>query len=280
MKKPLGHKLTGITLVILAILGLLFSISGIIATWIVRKPTQDSLSEVLASLEDALANSQEGFTLMDEAIDGLLADFEVFEGSFTSLDTTLGGVSDSLGTSADLIGDDLKQTVLGTQTALGSAAITAELIDKALSFLSRVPLLGVDYDPEVPLHISLEQVADNLETFPTTLEQIESGLNTTTDGLESLQSDLSGLSDQIQDIESDLESAQVILKKFNDSIEIVETRLAKFNDNLPTYSTLLSFLITGGLFWLGLAQISVLTQGLLFLKGESTIVNLADARGK
>ena len=190
------------------------------------------------------------------------------------------GVSDSLETSSDLIGDDLKQTVLGTQASLDSAAVTAELIDKALSFLARIPLLGVDYDPEVPLHISLEQVANDLEHFPATLEQIESGLNTTTDGLELLQSDLLELSDQIQDIEDDLESAQEILKKFNDSIEAIETQLTTLNVNLPTYFTIMSLSITGGFFWLGLAQIPVLTQGLRFLKGESTVVNLVDIKKK
>mgnify|MGYP001367537169 CR=1 FL=1 len=280
MKKPLGHKLLGFTLVILSILGLLFSVSGMVATWIVRTPIQDSLSEVLSSLEDAFSNSQEGFMLIDQVIAGLLADFDIFVGSFESLETTLAGVSDSLGTSSDLIGDDLKQTVLGTQTSLNSAAVTAELIDKALTFLSKIPLLGVDYDPEIPLHISLEQVANDLETFPATFDQIESGLNTTTDGLGFLQSDLTEFSDQIQDIEDDLESAQVVLKKFNDSIETMKTRLATLNDNLPTYFTILSLSITGGLFWLGLAQIPVLSQGLLFLKGESTVINLVDDKKK
>jgi hypothetical protein len=150
MKQSLGHKILGFTLISLSILGMLFSLFGISSVWVIRPRILDSLVEVISSLEDTLAASQEGFTLMDQAIDDLLADLDLIDESFESLDMTLEGVSGSLETSADLIGDELKQTVLDTQTALDSAALSAELIDNTLEFLSKVPLLGVDYDPVVP----------------------------------------------------------------------------------------------------------------------------------
>lgn len=280
MKTPFRLKAAGFLLIVLSILGILFSLSGIVAGWIIRPRIEDSIMEVLVSVEEALVTSQEGLTLTGQSLDDLLEDFVIFEDSIESLDATLEGVSSSLETSADLIGDDLRQTVLDTQTALDSAAISAELIDNTLGFLSRIPLLGVDYDPDVPLHISLTQVADNLETFPTTLDQIESGLNTTTDGLDSLQEDFQNLSDQIQTFENDLESTKDVLEKFNDSIEMIQIRLGRLNENMPTYLTFLSLFLTGILFWLGLAQLAILTQGFLYLKGKQTIVNLSDYQSK
>jgi chromosome segregation ATPase len=276
MKINSSLKLSGSMLVIFSILGLLFSFSGIAGVWIIRPRLRDSVSELLSSLEEALLTSQDGLTLLDQAVDDLLSEFVIIEDSFDSLNMTLAGISNSLETSANLIGDDLKQTVGDTRTALDSAATTAELIDNTLTFLSKIPLLGVNYEPEVPLHISLNQVADNLETFPTTLDQIETGLNETTDGLESLKTDLKDLSDQIQGFEDDLENAQVILGRFNDSIGVMETRLSMLNDNLPRFLTLISLFLTGVLFWLGFSQINSLTQGFLYLKGETTVVNLSN----
>lgn len=280
MKKPLGAKIIGIILVTFSILGILFSLSGIIAVWVIRPSFRNSGEEILTSLEDALVTSQEGFTIMDQAIDDLLLDFDIIEGSFEDLETTLDGVSGSLETSADLIGDDLKQTVIDTQTALNSAASSAELIDNTLSFLSRIPLLGVDYDPEVPLHISLDQVADNLEKFPPALETIESGINETTIGLGSLQTNLNDLSDQIQEFTDDLENAQVVLATFNDSIDVIITRVKSLNDNLGSYLTIASLFISGMLFWLGFSQLAVLNQGFVYMKGETIIVNLSDIQRK
>lgn len=276
MKTSLSRKLLGFVLIILSILGILFSISGIIATWVIRPRLRDSLSEAIASLEDALTSSQKGVTLLDQSISDLLGDFSTIEESFESLDITLSGITTSLETSADLIGDDLKQTVSDTQIALDSAVTTAELIDNTLKFLSRIPLLGVDYDPEVPLHISLEQVAENLDTFPATLEEIETGLKTTTDGLASLQTNLMDLNDLVQSFSTNLENAQVVLGRFNDSIGVMETRLESFNENLTLYLSILSLLFTGIFFWLGLSQISILSQGFLYFRGETTIVNLLD----
>ena len=276
MKTPLGNKVIGFTLAFLSILGILFSLSGIIATWVVRPRIRDLGMEILTSLEEAFSTSQDGFILLDQAIDDLLLDLDIIEESFQSLDTTMEGISSSLEISADLIGDDLKQTVLNTQTALDSSAATAELIDNTLAFLARIPLLGVDYDPEVPLHISLEQIEDNLINFPETLEQIEEGLNTTTNGIASLRDDLQNLEDQLQGLETDLESAQEVMVQFSDSIGVMEKRLGLINENFPVYITVFSLMLTGILFWLGLSQIFNLTHGIHYFRGYRTIVNPSD----
>jgi len=280
MKKPLGAKIIGFILIVFSIIGLLFSFSGIIAAWVVRPRIRDSVSEILLTFEDALSTSQEGFSLMDQAIEGLIIDFEIIEESFEGLNTTLDGVTDSLDTSSNLIGDDLKQTVIDTQTALNSSASTAEIIDNTLSFLARLPLIGVDYAPEVPLHISLNQVADNLDQLPTTLETIEEGINQTTGGLESLQTNLLDLSDQIQDFKDDLENSQIVLGKFNDSIDVLVSRVTSLNENLGTYLTLCCLFISGILFWLGLAQLVVLNQGYVFLNNEPIFVKISDIQRK
>jgi methyl-accepting chemotaxis protein len=273
MKKHFSNKLFGLLLIIFSILGLLFAISGIAATWILRSSIYDAISVPLLSLEDALSSSQEGFTLMDQALDNLLSNLEIIEESFEDLDTTLDGVSESLDTSANLIGDDLKLTVNNTQSALTAASTSAELIDNTLNFLSRIPLLGVDYDPDVPLHISLQQVAANLSEFPIAFTTIEEGINDTTEGLASLQDNLGLLSDQIQEFNTDLEDAQTVLLNFNDSIEIMNLRLGSLNNNLSKYLTILTLFFSGLLFWIGLSQITVLRQGIIYLRGETLLIS-------
>ncbi len=280
MKIPLGQKILGLSLIIISALGLLFSISGITAAWIIRPRIRASASELLASFEDALSTSQEGFSLMDQAIEDLLSDFEIIDESFNSLDTTLEGVSGTLDTTANLIGDDLKQMLIDTQTGLSAAATTAELIDNTLSFLSRIPLLGVDYAPEVPLHISLEQVADNLDDFPDTFQTIEEDINVTNDGMGALQTNLVDLSDQIHAFTNDLENAQTVLRKFNDSIDVIVTRLRSLNDNLSIYLTFSILFISGMLFWIGISQLNVLRLGLIYLKGETFVLNLLETQKK
>jgi methyl-accepting chemotaxis protein len=280
MKKPLSSRIIGLTLMILSILGMLFSISGIVAVWVIYPRIRDSASEILDSFETAIMTSQDAFDLSYQAIEDLLLDFGIIKGSFDSLDTTLEGVSGSLDTSANLIGDNLKQTVIDTQTALESAASTAVLIDNTLDFLSRIPLLGVDYDPEVPLHISLEQVANNLEKFPDALDTIEGGITKTTDGLGALQINLSDLNNQIQEFSDDLEQTQVVILKFSDNIDVIKTQLMSLNDNLGLYLTLFSLFISGLLFWSGLSQLIILNQGYIYLKGETILVNLTDIERK
>ncbi len=104
--------------------------------------------------------------VMGNVIDLTKTNILTIETTIDNLDETLISVSDSLDTSAVLLGDDLRQTIMETQTALSSASTSAKIIDNTLVFLASVPFIGVEYQPDVPLHTSLEQVAANLDDIP------------------------------------------------------------------------------------------------------------------
>jgi len=176
--------------------------------------------------------------------------------TFDNLDGTFDSISESLDTSATLIGDDLRLTVNDTQIALASSSTSAELIDKTLSFLAAIPLIGIDYQPEVPLHIGLAQVADSFENIPDSLKDIEQGLNETTGGLDTLKTDLSNLTEEVLLLDDDLEDAQSVLMDYQATLEKLNNRTKAIQDNLPLILTLMSIFISGTFFSLGTAQIS------------------------
>jgi len=278
MKESTKHRTLNIVLIVISGLGILFSLVGISSIWLIKAPIQASLSVLLDSSNSILSNTNEGLQVLDSTLEASKENLETIESTLTNLDETILSISTSLESSATLVGDDLRLTVIDTQIALTSSATSAELIDNTLAILAAIPFVGADYQPDVPLHISLEQVAASLEDVPDSLETIEESLQDTALGLTVLKTDLADLAGNIGDFEDDLSDAQNVIMAYVRIIEDLEERSEKFQKNLSLYLTLTSLLFSGLMFWLGFAQVFILIRSITHLKGERQIVNLADIR--
>ena len=193
-----------------------------------------------------------------------------------SLGASIDGISASLDTSSALIGDDLRLTVIDTQVALSSAATSAEIIDDTLVFLASIPLLGADYQPEVPLHISLTKVADSLEDVPQSLASLESNLNTTSSDLTTFSGDLAVLSESLGTFNEDLSDAQSILEDYDSIVSTALIKLENLQSRLGWYTIFTGLVVSGVLLWLGIAQFNVYLRGYDYVHHEEKTVSLSD----
>ena len=273
-----NYRTLGILLIIFSSLGLLTSLAGITVSWLVKPRLQQDILAITDSIQYTLTNTDKGLIVIDNALDNVNTNLGILVSTLDNLDGTFVGISSSLDSSADLVGDDLRQTIIDTQIALSSAATSAELIDRTLSVISRIPFLGADYQPEVPLHTSLGSVAGSMDEIPGTLETIESSLTTTSEGLELLNENLLELSGELGRFETDLEETQDVLNEYQVIIEDTQEQLWNFSETLPRNLTLFTIFITGLLFSLAVAQCVTLFQGIAFIEGEKRVVNLADIR--
>jgi len=278
MKIKFSHRTLGILFIIFSSLGLLISIAGITLSWIVKPGIQRGLLSVTDSLQSTLENTDKGLLVLDSALDNVSSNLEIIVSTLDNLDGTIIGISSSLDSSSDLVGDDLRQTIIETQVALSSAASSAELIDRTLSIISRIPFLGADYQPETPLHTSLDSVAGSMDEIPDSLETMEKSLTMTSEGLGLLNNNLSDLSDDLSKFTTDFTNAQEVMSEYQEIIVDAETQLTNFRENLPRNLTLFTIFISGTLFSLAVAQCITLFQGIAFIEGEKQVVGLADIR--
>lgn len=275
--KSLNFKRTPSTIIIiLSAIGLLFSLAGIILIWVLKPNFVNGAFSITDIFLNVLTTTDDGLIILDSTLENATDDLAIIQTSFVTLDSTFENVATSLENSSNLIGDDLRLTVIDSQTALASAASSAEIIDKTLSFIAAIPFLGADYQPEVPLHTSLTQVAGTLNTVPASLDEIEKSLDDTAGSLLLTKSNLSGLADNINDLEKDLGNAQVVLSNYRQIVAKALEKMSSFSDNFSRYLTILLLIFSGILFWLGVAQANILLQAYYDVKSEEKIVNLAD----
>ena len=276
MKRPNFKRYPSSLILILSALGLFFSLTGIILIWVMRPRVVSGAYSVTEILLNVLTTTDDGLVVLDSTLENATDDLAIIENSFTSLDKTFENVATSLENSSDLIGDDLRLTIIDSQTAITSAASSAEIIDNTLSFIARIPFVGADYQPDVPLHTSLTQVANTLSTIPKSLDEIETSLDDTAESLLETKSTLSDLSGNMSALQEDLGNAQVILSNYRHILGKSIEKTTTFSENLSGSMTIITLIFSGVLFWLGVAQLNVLLQGYYDYRSDEKVVNLAD----
>jgi peptidoglycan hydrolase CwlO-like protein len=276
MKNSQTTRNIGFWFTILACLGLLLSVAGISATWIIRPRVNDSILRIIDSLEETLLISRDGLQVMNSTIEDTAENLTIIETTLENLDSTIDSITISLESSAALIGDELSMTIIDTQIALSSAATSAKLVDDTLSIIAMIPFIGANYQPDVPLSTSLTQVSMSLSGIPEALETIETDLLDTSKGISALNLDLSELSGNMSDFEKDLEDAQRVLMEYDTIFNEILDQTNTIQNNLPKTLILLSLFITGILFSLGIIQALFLLQGIMYLKGDPDFIKHKD----
>ncbi len=276
MKRNQNKKGFGNLLILIAVCGIIFSILGIGLTWYFKPRVQETVFVIVDLLDQIFINTEAGLVVLDNALESAVDNLDTIASTLINLNTTIDNISDSLNSSADLIGGDLRITIIDTQIALSSAASSAGLVDNTLRFIAAIPLLGADYRPEVPLSTSLLQVSESLNEVPDAFLDIEQYIRETEDGMVGLKSDITVLAFEIEEYEQDLRAAQLIISEYDLVIDDLREQISDFREITSNIFLIASLLSTGGFFFLGIAQISTLKQGIDYRKGERVIVNLAD----
>lgn len=275
MKQKPGRQGWGSILSLIAIIGIFFSIFGIAATWYIKPRIQKSVYTLVDSIDQILINTDAGLVVLDSSLKGAADNLDIISATLDNLNTTIDSISISLGSSADLIGGDLRLTIIDTQTALSSAASSAVLIDNTLRIIAALPLMP-DYRPDVPLSVSLEQVSESMDDVPESFLNIEQFIRETEDGMMLLKTDVTQLSSDIRTYENDLFDAKAILNEYDLIIDDLRQQLTYFRSYTATFLLIVSILSTGGFFLLGIAQITTLQQANDYRKGETVTVNLSE----
>lgn len=278
MKNKSNKRGLGNLLILIALIGILFSIFGIATTWYYRPRVLGTVFGIIDSIDQILVNTNDGLVIIESTLEASATNLEIIISTLDNLKETLDNISVSLGSSADLIGGDLHETIIDTQTALNSAAQSAGLVDNTLRFIAAIPLLGADYRPEVPLSTSLGQVSESLNDIPEAFLEIEQNIRDTEGSMDDLQTDVSDLSNDIQDFEVSLLGAQVVFSEYGLIFEDLREQLSTIKEQTATFLWVTSILITGGFFLLAIGQLNVYHQGKTLKYGEQVSLNLSELK--
>lgn len=144
---------------------------------------------------DIISNTKETLTLVENFLPDLNSTLTQVNTSVDNFQTSGDELPDLLDNVGSLIGNDFSDLASEGQLSLESAANSAKIIDETLSFLSRIPFLNVNYDPEQPLEKGLRDLSSSFGSFPENLGQIQNDLNSATENISIFTEQLDSIND-------------------------------------------------------------------------------------
>lgn len=182
----------------------------------------DNFSEQSGQL---ISNTKETLTIIEKSLPNINTTLTYTQISIGNLRTTGEKLPDLLDNVGTLIGSDFADLATEGQKSLETAANSAKIIDETLSFLSRIPFLNLNYDPEQPLEKGLRDLSASFSLLPANLQQIESDLDSATENISGFSDQLDPIDESINEV---LESVQGLKLKF----VAYQTTLDTINNNV------------------------------------------------
>ncbi len=263
-----AKKAIGIGMVCLSILGILLSVFLLYQVWHLRQPVINGLQSGLDHASSLLETTDEGLLIIDQVVSNVYTSTLYLNDATDALAQTMRSTTSFMDSASNFVGDDLITTITNTQTALNSAQASAAVIDSILGTISKVPFIGINYDPATPLNTALGKVTSSLDPVQQSLKNFQTDLATTQTNMQALSDQLSGLEQKIVTINKNLAHAQKTIENYRAEVNSMKISVANAKGNLSTWITAIAAIITLIIISLVAIQIGMLLQGLTLIAPE------------
>lgn len=260
-------RIIGIVLIVIAAISLLISLLGLYQIWTMRQPVADAAIAGVDLFAETLDTTSDALKVTSESLQSASDTVTTIERTSLSVAQTMSTTRTTVGSFANLMGEDLPTSIDATRTALKSAQSSAVVVDNVMTTLSRIPLINIQYNPAVPLDVALGDVAKSLDNLPPTFSTIERNLNTTGDSLDQVVTNLNELPKTTQQVQRNIADAQIVVTRYQSEVDGLQKLIQPIRASFATILTGVAVGLTFLIFWLGVLQMQVLLKGLELLRG-------------
>jgi methyl-accepting chemotaxis protein len=260
------NQIFGITLIVAAIIGILFNITGVVLTWKYKNQVTLSAVTTVKLLSSTLDTTVQGLEVATSALEISINSVSALQSSVNTAAATIESAKPVLESLSGLIDGTLPTTVAAAQKALNGAEEGARVIDSVLKVVAGLPFVSKDiYNPDTPLHEGLGRLSASLDELPTTLETMGSSIDSSTSNVETIHQDMTTIAENIGSISASLEEARTVLTQYKTTASVLSERLKVLEERLPLIINVMAGVLTFIFIWLTLAMVGLLFQGLEML---------------
>ena len=259
MRKP-EHKFTSLLTIIVTVISLLLSLFFIIQIWRLRQPVTTKLQSGVAQTSTILRTTSEGLDVIELVVNNVYSSTLYLDDTTNALADTLDTTDSFIDSAGQFVGEDLINTITNTQKTLISAKSSALVIDNIMSTLSRLPLLGIHYDPSQALNTALGKVSESLDPFQGSLKSFQTNLEATRANIQVFNDQLVNLDKNIKSINNNLDASRKVIDKYQSQVKTLQTWMDEAGTSLPGWVRTTSWILTLIILWMVLIQVAILAQ--------------------
>ena len=250
----------GRALVIVAAIGALVGLAGMIVAWRLAGRLQTGVDESLALAEESLVTTEASIAVIAQ----VLTDVDVLIGT---LEATVVDTADTVQTSASAIDSLATATpaltggIVSLRDNIGQIADVVQILEGVIGGVGRLP--GVpDYDPDQSLAQALRELRPDLDQFVQALSGINTSVGQLDRDVQPLVRDLRTLEENLAALRTDVQNSRTLLSEYQATTQRAQRVAASVRSDLGSDLTE--------------TRILIIVAGLLFIVGQ--IVPLALSR--
>jgi len=262
------RRIVGISLVIAAMAGIIFSIVGLIGIWRYRPVVTQTVLDNLALADKALGTTQDVLTIAGQVVQTTTTDVASLKATTQAVTLAIHDTNPMFTALVSLTQKDLPAAVSATQTSLASAQSSALLIDNVLTALTSIPFSPVAYKPGVPLHTALAQVSTSLDSLLPSLAAINTSLADGQTNLGAMDVELTKISATTQEVSTTLASAQTVIDQYKATTSQLKANVETAQRQAPAWILAIAWIMSFVLGWLLVAQLGLSMQGFDLVRGR------------
>ena len=263
-----SKKVFGVVMILLSAIGFLLSIFFVVEIWRYRQPVTSQLESGLQVSSGILQTTDDGLVVINQVVKNVYTSTQTLNDATIVLGQAMTSTIQFMGTAGTLVGEDLVNTITNTQSALDSAQASAVVIDDVLTGLSKLPLVGITYQPTVPLNTALGNVSASLDPVQQSLKQFQGDLLATQTDMQQVGNQIMGLDNQILTINQNLAQAEITIADYRLQVSRLISSIDKAQSLLPTWITTAAWILTLFIVWLVLIQAGTLLQGIILITSD------------
>lgn len=278
MKNRDNSKLIGTIFSITGMLGIFLALSILITTWVLTPRLIRSSKSLLSSSSAILNTTSEGLLVLKQSLETTETSLEVISFSVDSLSNSFVNLNYLSNNTGDLIGNNFVNLLDDTKISLDSSSKSAKLVDETLKVLAGIPLLGLDFRPDVPLHSSLADLSADITILKNELLTIEGFIDQVSNDFSSLDQSTRDIDDQISSFSTQIANAKSVVDSYILIIDQFSTRVSNVQEHISLWINIFVVLLSLLLIWLGLINLMPLLQARDIMFGKQHYVNIHDIR--
>lgn len=256
------NRVLGGVFILTAIGGLFFCIAGLVFTWRNKMPLEENLLTTLDLIDSTLEATESGLGVTEQLLKKATLDVNSLEDTVLASSMAIEDTAPLLNSLSDVLTTDLPDTIAATQLSLLSAQTSARLIERVLIAVTSIPLFpGETYRPQVPLDQALAEVSKSLDPLTSSFQDMESGLRTSQGNLILIQAQFNIIARHISQFNEYISEANQVLDDYQKVILELQNGTRVLRSKIPTWINTVTFILTGGFIWLGIAQLALLLYG-------------------
>ncbi|MDO9086189.1 MAG: hypothetical protein Q7U53_08280 [Anaerolineaceae bacterium] len=268
----------GVSLVILSVIGLLFSIFALVQTWRFRLPVANQVYDSLIFAEKVVNTSSSGLAVIDSSLTNVRTSLNSLQDSTMLMAQSMEDTSNLIGSFSSLFKGDIKDTLESTKISVVAAQSSALVIDNLLFGLSRIPFLGIDYDPPKPLNLALKEIGETLTDMPESMDEISGNLTDSTSNLRSLKDGIDEIATGLESFQTDLTTAQNVIGDYQQNLTEIKSSLDNAQEKIFIWSVWIAIILSIITVSIGVVQVGAIFQGFDMINYQKNLEKLIERK--